>query len=148
VHADPLAAAEHNAHAWLADVAEALGTDDRRRAQRILRAWLHLVRDRLPNSGAVHFGAQLPEMLRGVYFEDWVPGRPPDRSTGAQFLDDFARTARLSPDEAATALTTVTSVLRERFSPGQMDHALVLLPRTVRSALSPEPVPAAAHSGS
>jgi len=143
-HRDPLAAAEHTAHVWLAAIAEGLGTDDRHRAFRILRTWLHLVRDRLSVNGAVHLGAQLPELVRGVYYEDWVPNRPAGRCTAAEFVDEFAHTADLEREEAATALAAVTSVLREQFSPGQLEHVLVQLPRPLRTALGAQARPAAA----
>jgi uncharacterized protein (DUF2267 family) len=43
----------HTAHAWLADVAAAFGTEDRRFAYRVLRAWLHTLRDRLTPAGSI-----------------------------------------------------------------------------------------------
>lgn len=137
-HQDPLAAAEHNAHVWLAAVAEKLGTDDRRLTLRVLRAWLHVTRDRLPVDGVAHLGAQLPELMRGVYFEGWTPNRPSVRSTAADLVEDFARAAHLQRDEAPKMLSAVTSVLWERFSPGQMEHVLIQLSRPLREALSGE----------
>lgn len=139
-HHDPLAAAEHNAHVWLAAVAEGLGTEDRQHAYRTLRAWLHAVRDLLPLSGAVHLGAQLPELVRGVYFEDWTPNRRSERCTAAEFVADFARVAHVPLDEAVAEMGAVTSVLAERFSPGQLEHALIQLPRQLRSVLHGEPL--------
>lgn len=148
-HGNPLAAAEHNAHIWLAAVAEELGTEDRRRAQRVLRSWLHLVRDQLPVNGAAHFGAQLPEFLRGVYYEDWTPGHPTGRSSAADSIDDFASAANLRGEEAAPAMAAVTTALRGRFSPGQLDHALVQLHQPLRTALrGGDPMrPTASHPG-
>lgn len=144
-HSDPFASAEHNARVWLAAVAEGLGTEDRHRAYRVLRAWLHLVRDQLSVNGVVHLGAQLPEIVRGIYYEDWVPDRPPVRCTESEYVDEFAGAAQLRHDDAASALTAVTSVLRDRFSPGQLDHALVQLRRPLRSALRGEPTLTTAH---
>src|SRR4249919_1863736 len=65
---------------WLKELAEDLGTDDRKFAYRVLRAYLHAVRDRL----MVDEAAQLPELVRGIYYEGWVPSRTPtrDRSVG------------------------------------------------------------------
>lgn len=138
-HRNPFAAAEDNAHAWLATVAEELGTEDPRRAQRILRTWLHMVRDQLPVNGAAHFGAQLPELLRGVYYEDWTPNQCPRRCSVAESIDDFANTASLRDEEAAAAMVAVTSALQERFSPGQLDHAFVQMNQPLRSALRGDP---------
>jgi uncharacterized protein (DUF2267 family) len=47
------------ANAWLARIADEFATDDRRLAYRILRAWLHALRDRLTVTIAAHFAAQL-----------------------------------------------------------------------------------------
>lgn len=139
-HRDPLATAEHNARIWLAAVAEGLGTDDRTLAYRVLRAWLHGVRDRLSVNGAVHLAAQLPEFVRGVYYEDWTPNHPTARLTQAEFIDGFARAAHLERAEAEAAMAAVTAVLRHRFSPGQLQHALAQLPQPLRSVLHGAPV--------
>jgi uncharacterized protein (DUF2267 family) len=64
--------AVQTANTWLADVARAFGTDDRRFAYRALRAWLHTLRDRLPVEATAHFAAQLPE-----------PGQPHPQAAGA-----------------------------------------------------------------
>ncbi|MFI8891646.1 DUF2267 domain-containing protein [Streptomyces paradoxus] len=34
---------------------------------------LHPLRDRLPVETAVQFGAQLPTLVRGVYYDGWRP---------------------------------------------------------------------------
>ena len=54
------------ANAWLADIDAGFGTSDRHLAYRVLRAWLHCLRDRLSVEVAAHFAAQLPELLRGL----------------------------------------------------------------------------------
>jgi hypothetical protein len=51
------------ANVWLADIDAGFGTGDRRLAYRVLRAWLHNLRDRLSVEVAAHFAAQLPELL-------------------------------------------------------------------------------------
>ena len=62
---------------WLKELAEELGTDDRKFAYRVLRAYLHAVRDRLMVDEAAQLAAQLPELVRGIYYEGWVPSRTP-----------------------------------------------------------------------
>jgi uncharacterized protein (DUF2267 family) len=54
---------------WLAEIASEFGTEDRRLAYRVTRAWLHELRDRLPVPIAANFAAQLPELLRGVFYD-------------------------------------------------------------------------------
>ena len=55
-------------HIWLNELAAELRTEDR-----ILRAVLHAVRDRL----TVDETAQLSELIRGIYYELWDPSTAP-----------------------------------------------------------------------
>lgn len=96
---DPLAAGVHTAHTWLNAVADELGTEDRQFAFRALRAWMHTVRDRIGLSDSAHMSAQLPELLRGVWYEGWVPARVPVRHGVAAFIDQFAEQARIDRGE-------------------------------------------------
>jgi uncharacterized protein (DUF2267 family) len=124
--------AQQTARMWLADVAHAFGTDDRRFAYRTLRAWLHALRDRLTVEGAVAFGAQLPELLRGVYYDGWQPQRAPIKYGPDQYIQRFATEARIPPSEVRFAAATVASALAGRFSPGQLAETLAQLPAPLR----------------
>ena len=62
---------------WLKDVMERLNTADRHHAYSTLRAVLHALRDRIGPESAAHLGAQLPMLLRGLFYEGWDPtGKP------------------------------------------------------------------------
>jgi uncharacterized protein (DUF2267 family) len=76
----------HETNHWLRIVMTELKTDNRRQAYAALRAGLHALRDRIGPENAVHFGAQLPILLRGVYYEGWRPAETPTRE---RRLDDF-----------------------------------------------------------
>lgn len=146
-HPDPLAHAENTARDWLARISTALGTDDHHYVYRVLRAWLHAVRDRLTIDSAAHFGAQLPELLRGTFFEGWTPHRVPLRYDTAAFAARFATEARIGLSDVPATTRALTNALREQFSPGQLDHALALMPRALRTEFfdttppRPEPQP-------
>lgn len=71
---------------WLKDIDERLHSEDRHFAYIALRATLHALRDRLTPVQAVHLGAQLPMLLRGVYYEGW---RMTDTPTRDRHLDAF-----------------------------------------------------------
>src|SRR5687768_300232 len=62
---------------WIKDLMEELHWEDRHRAYLVLRGHLHLVRDVLTVEEVAHFSAQLPLLVRGVYFEGWDPTRNP-----------------------------------------------------------------------
>ncbi|MFC7446507.1 DUF2267 domain-containing protein [Rhodococcus daqingensis] len=142
---DPLARAQQTAHEWLKVVAERLGTEDRTYTHRVLRAWLHLVRDRLTVDGAVHLAAQLPEFLRGIYFEGWVPSRVPIRYDTAEFTTLFAHEGGISPADVPATAGAISAGLGVLFSPGQLDHVFAQMPTGLRSELAgggPTPVAA------
>ena len=132
------------ANAWLADVAAEFGTGDRRFAYRVIRAWLHALRDRLPVPIAAHFAAQLPELLRGVFYDGWNPSRVPDRYGPAEYVRRFAREAGIRDTEVPRAASLVTRTVRRHVS-GALDEALATLPvalrRIVESADATEPAP-------
>ncbi|MFJ8817531.1 DUF2267 domain-containing protein [Amycolatopsis thermoflava] len=132
---DPLAHAEHSARTWLAAVAERLGTEDRRFAHRATRAWLHTVRDRLTVDSAAHLAAQLPEFLRGTFYEGWVPSRVPVRYGPAEFTTRFAREAGVGEDEVPGVAGEVTGALSALLSPGELDHVFALMPPALRGEL-------------
>jgi uncharacterized protein (DUF2267 family) len=134
-------------NAWLADVAANFGTEDRRLAYRVTRSWLHTLRDRLPVTIAAHVAAQLPELLRGVFYEGWNPSKVPIKYTKDEYIARFARDAQVHHDEVARAGRLVTSALRQHISAGAIDEVLGALPTDIRSLIvSPDtdqPMPAA-----
>ena len=79
------------------------GTSDRHLAYRILRTWLHCLRDRLSVEVAAHFDAQLPELLRGVFFGGWNPSRVPQKYDRAAYVTRFAREARIRDSDVVKA---------------------------------------------
>lgn len=122
---------------WLADLADAIGTKDRDFAQRVLKAWLHAVRDGLTVDSAAHFAAQLPDLLRGVYYNGWDPSRVPIRRGREEFIEFFARSARIALRDVADLAPTVTHFLFEELSEQSVVHALDRLPRDIRAVLQP-----------
>lgn len=147
-HNDPFAPAFHTAHQWLNTVAESIGTEDRRFAYRVLRAWLHAVRDRIGVIESAHLAAQLPELVRGIYYENWVPAHGPASHHTAAFIAQFAQEAGVTHDEVTPLAGAVTDTLDSLFAPGQLDHVFAVLPVHLRDALCgaaeyvPQPPPA------
>ena len=137
----PFDHAVHNANAWLADVARALGTEDRHFAYRVIRAWLHTLRDRLTVDSAVQFGAQLPELLRGIYYDGWEPSRVPVKFGADEYPFRFAELARIPPENVPQVASATSDALQQHLSPGQLESALAQLPTRVRSMIQPRRQP-------
>ena len=129
------AQAVHRASVWVADVAAALGTQDRNYARRVLRAWLHTLRDRLTVDATAKFGQQLPELLRGMYYDGWEPNRVPMRYNAAEYVQRFAAEAMVTPGDVPQLAAAVTHVLSEHMSPGQVAEALAELPASLRATV-------------
>ena len=122
------------ANIWLGDVAAELGDDDRQYAYRVLRAVLHVLRDRLTIDAAAKLAAQLPTLIRGIYYEDWDPSRVPmPAHTVDTFLEHVVSEGRFSGEtEASIAVTAVTAVLRRHLTPGGIDAIVSVLPEKLR----------------
>jgi len=134
---DSLDRGVEKANAWLADIDAGFGTSDRQLAYRVLRAWLHCLRDRLTVEVAAHFAAQLPELLRGVFFDGWNPSRVPQKYGRAEYITRFAREARVHDSDVVKAARIVTAVARRHMSAGLVAQALGLLPAELRELLEP-----------
>ncbi|EHR51231.1 hypothetical protein SacmaDRAFT_2995 [Saccharomonospora marina XMU15] len=145
-HQDPLARAQNSAHEWLAAISQALGTQDRRFAYRALRAWLHALRDRLTVEAAAHFAAQLPELLRGTYYDGWVPSRVPVRFSTEECVERFSTHATVRRTDVRNTITGVSTGMAELLSPGTLEHALQQLPQDLRELFTPQQ-PAVARAG-
>ncbi|MGZ5375816.1 MAG: DUF2267 domain-containing protein, partial [Solirubrobacterales bacterium] len=74
---DQIDRSAEKANVWLNELVAEFGSDDRKLAYRVLRAYLHAVRDRLTVEEAAQLAAQLPVLIRGIYYENWVPSRTP-----------------------------------------------------------------------
>jgi uncharacterized protein (DUF2267 family) len=125
-------------HVWLNELAEELDTEDRQAAYRVLRAFLHAVRDRLSVNEAAQLAAQLPDLIRGVYYEGWVPSRVP---VSYPSLDEFLR--RVSDEallagetEASYAATAAARVLHRHVSEGELEDVLGMLPEGLRAVVA------------
>ncbi|HEV3318243.1 MAG TPA: DUF2267 domain-containing protein [Solirubrobacteraceae bacterium] len=119
---------------WLDDLASELGDDDRQYAYRVLRAVLHVLRDRLTIDAAAKLAAQLPTLIRGIYYEDWDPSRTPmPAHTVDTFLEHVVSEGRFSGEtEASVAVTAVAAVLRKRLTLGEIDVILAVMPEKLR----------------
>ena len=114
---------------WLDRLSRELGTEDRQRAYGLLRAVLHALRDRVGTEVSVHLAAQLPLLVRGIFYEGWDPGSTPQKLTLDEFIVRVERDATLqSSAEAASTTRAVMQVLRDELAPGIMDHVIAVLP--------------------
>ena len=136
-HVDIIDRSSEKAHIWLNELAVELGTEDRQLAYRILRGFLHVLRDRLGVDEAAQLAAQLPLLVRGIFYENWDPSDTPQRYRDpAEFLDRVAHAALLHGEtEASYAVAAAAGVLRRHVSSGLFDDVMQALPESIRPLL-------------
>jgi len=122
-------------HIWINDLDARLGWENKHRSYRLLRTVLQAIRDWLKVEEAVKFGAQRPELLRGVYYEQWQPAKAPVKKRSK--VDFIARVDHafqadplvLTPE----AISTVFQFLSAKISPGEIEHVHHALPADIRA---------------
>jgi uncharacterized protein (DUF2267 family) len=122
-------------HIWLNEIMEEMGPD-RQVAWKVLSVVLHKLRDRLPIGVAAHLGAQLPLLVRGVYYDQFQPSKlPTECNSREEFVAEVAEwltdTRPVDPDQA---IRTVFKVLSRHVSDGQIEHVKQALPRSLRQS--------------
>jgi uncharacterized protein (DUF2267 family) len=115
---------------WLKAIMEGLHTDDRHLAYLALRATLHALRDRLGPENAVHLAAQLPMLVRGLYYEGWrLAASQTKERTRADFLEhvrsELPRGSAIDPNVAVRA---VFAVMWEKLDLGEVGKMIDRLP--------------------
>jgi uncharacterized protein (DUF2267 family) len=121
-------------HVWLNDILAELGADDRHLAYGALRAALHALRDRLTVPAAVHLGAQLPMLIRGLYYDGWDPNGKPVKAHRAEFLDVIREHFRASPQrpDPERIARAVFKVVARHVSAGEVQNVRDILPKELR----------------
>jgi uncharacterized protein (DUF2267 family) len=134
---------------WLKDLMKRLAIEDRHLAYRVLSATLHGVRDRISPENAVHLGAQLPILLRGVYYEGWhMAGKPTKQRRKQDFFEyvngDVFGGLGVDPE---TAVRSVFGVMSSRLDSGEVDKLIALLPEELRCLWPRTPIVEGRHAG-
>lgn len=120
---------------WLNELRDELEWDHPEGLVAALRAALHALRDRLTPAEAAQLGAEMPLLVRGLYYEGWRPAAEPWKERhGEGFLarveHDLGGYAHLRGAESV--VRAVFCLLGRHVSPGEIDDVKRLLPAEVR----------------
>lgn len=123
-----------DAEAWLTDFKQRLKWHDREKTYLAFMATLHALRDSLPRDEAIYLGAQLPVLLRGLYYEGWHPSariaRAKSRSAFIERIQEGVhRNPRIDAEEVASA---VFSLLAARLPGAELEDAKAATPSALR----------------
>ena len=123
---------------WLKELRDNSGLSDEAEALSVLRAVLHQLRDRLSVEEAVDLGAQLPMLLRGIYYEGWRPSHTPEKiRTKREFLDKVTMKLLPHPIAPEPAVKDVFALIAHHCDPGEIADVIDQLPTEIK-ALWPE----------
>jgi len=123
----------NTAEAWIRDMMRELSTDDPKVAYHTLSAGLQALRDRLRVEEAAQVSAQLPLLVRGLFYEAWHPAATPLKvREPEEFMALFAEKASDSRTvDPELGVTAVFNVLRRHVSPGEMESIAHVLPHRI-----------------
>ena len=119
---------------WIKSISANMGSTDMQRSYTILRAVLHATRDRLRTEEAAQFGAQLPMLIRGFYYEGWDPhDKPKKYRHKAQFLEEIhKRVPTLDQTQLERAATAVFETLESEMPGGELEQVRHTFPEELR----------------
>lgn len=125
-----LESAHHKAQEWLNQLTGIGHFDDEQQSWAALKSVLQTLRDRVTVDQAAHLSAQLPMMVRGMFYEGYRPSEVPrNYDTEQEFLNavrDKLYDARAINAERATR--AVFELLQERMDEGEIAQIQGLLP--------------------
>ncbi|MGC5333782.1 DUF2267 domain-containing protein [Micromonospora sp. DT62] len=122
----------------LKDIEQAYGWPKAQRNQSYcaLRTVLHLLRDRMPVQESVEFAAQLPVLVRGIYFDGWKPSDVPIKLNRDDFLlevrQGFPYDAEGGPERV---VQVVLDTLRRHVTQGEWEDVKATMPRDMANML-------------
>ena len=96
---------------------------------------LHALRDRLTVDEVAQLGAQLPILVRGLYYDQWhhSAGKPDRLRHKEEFLAAVAAGLDdIGPIDPEDATRAVFAVLEHHIAPGEIEDVKAILPTHLR----------------
>ena len=130
-----IASTQEKTKEWIDDLMRNLGWTDEQKAYQALSAVMHALRDRLTTQKTAELSAQLPMLIRGMFFEGWTPSHAPlqDRSQElflSQVRNQFPTESDVKVEEITKA---VCSVMAKHISKDELNQILVVTPNSIYS---------------
>jgi uncharacterized protein (DUF2267 family) len=118
-------------------IEERFGWSDRDHAYAALRAVLQTLRDRLTQEHVAGLGAQLPMLVRGIYYEGWKPSDAPIKMNREEFVGEVNRLlGPLSHSESTEEIIKgVVAIIQDYTDPNEMRKIKNTLPADIKDML-------------
>jgi uncharacterized protein (DUF2267 family) len=124
----------HLTHEWINELAERLDWSSKRSALRLMRVTLHHLRDHLLVDELAQMSAQLPLLIRGFFFEGWVPKQTPIKERSVEDFIGFISEQMGETEEyrGHHDIKCVFDLLNNRLSRGEVEDVRATLSATIR----------------
>src|SRR5688500_6231342 len=106
---------------------------DRQVAWKVLSVVLHKLRDRLPVELSAHLSAELPLLVRGVYYDQFEPAKQPADWDLEEIVQEVAEwLSDIRPVNPTDAIRAVFTLLSRHIPRGQITKVQNGLPQDLR----------------
>jgi uncharacterized protein (DUF2267 family) len=117
---------------WMHGIRNELGWDDDERVYDATKAVLHAVRDRLPIEESAKFSAQLPLVMKGIYYEQYDPtGKPLTIRSREEFLE-LVRSNFTGALDAEEAVRGVMRGLSRKMGKDALEKVALHMPGNIK----------------
>ena len=119
---------------WLNDIQSELKWPDEERVYSATKAMLHTLRDRMIVDETFELAAQMPLLIKGIFFDGYDPsGKPLEIRSREKFFDTIQeRFDKASGLDGETITRAVLKVLYKRVGAGEMDDVMNAMPDDIK----------------
>ncbi|KTD22280.1 Uncharacterized conserved protein (DUF2267) [Legionella lansingensis] len=118
---------------WLHELKDFGDFKDESQCYSVLRVIFHALRDKLPTEISSHLASQLPLVLKGVYYDGWVPSKPMTEARAfEEFLSPMAHELRNINVNGRDAVVSAIQFIIQKLEPGLTEKILHALPAHIR----------------
>ncbi|WP_298432438.1 DUF2267 domain-containing protein [uncultured Jannaschia sp.] len=127
-------------HEWIDELRDRLDWSSSRDALRLMRTVLTAIRDRIPHAEVAQLSAQMPLLIRGMFFEGWTPARTPIKDRDAATFRNAieAKLGDVQGYRGEADIAAVFATLANRVSEGELRQVRHALPRAIRGFWPPD----------
>lgn len=107
---------------WLNEISSEMGDPRKKVAYHALRGVLFALRDRLTQEEVFDLSAQLPLLIRGIFFEGYHPAGKPAKYSIDEFIQRVNQELQVAgPVKTIPAIKAVLKIMEQHISAGEME---------------------------
>ncbi len=122
----------HDFNKWINNIQDELKCDEEQ-AYTALCAVLQILRDRLTSAEATHLGAQLPLIIKGIYYDKWKIKDKPEPIDKMTFTSRVHAQFNNNPEINPTnIILSVFRTIKKQITPGELEDVKSNLPDEIK----------------